>query len=52
MALGKYIEVFIMHITFLLTIEIKLIKKAKITLLITKKVKILIKYLDFLDVFL
>ena len=41
-----------MHITFLLTRPIYLTKKALIAILITKKVQILNKYLDFLDIFL
>ena len=51
MVLDDYIELFIMHITFLLTIVIHLAKKAQITLLVAKKVKIPTKYSDFSDIF-
>lgn len=47
--MNKNNEIFV---TFLLTIIIHLTKKAQITFLITKKVKISVKYSDFLDIFL
>ena len=52
MMLNKHVEAFVVYVTFLLTIAIYSFKKVQITLLIAKKVKILTKYLDFLDVFL
>ena len=51
MALDKYVEPFVIYMTFLLIIGIYLAKKAQITLFIAEKVYILIKYLDFSDVF-
>ena len=50
--LDKDNEVFVVHMTFLLTIAIHLARKAQIALLVIKKVQILIKYSDFLNVFL
>ena len=41
-----------MHVTFLLKMAIYLAKKAQITLLVVKEVKILTKYSDFLNIFL
>ena len=41
-----------MHVTSLLTMAIHLVKKAQITLLVVKKVKIPTEYSDFSDVFL
>ena len=41
-----------MHMTFLSTMAIHLAREAQIALLVTKEVKIPIKYLDFSDVFL
>ena len=41
-----------MHVTFLLTMAIYPARKAQIALLVAEKVKIPIKYLDFLDIFL
>ena len=41
-----------MLISFLSTIAIHPAKEAKMTLLVFKKVQILSKYLDFLDIFL
>ena len=51
MTLNEYIEAFVVHVTFLLMMAIHQVKKAQITLLITKKVKIPIKYLDFSNIF-
>ena len=51
-ALNKHIEAFIVHITFLLLIAIYLAKKAQIASLVTKKMQIEAKYLDFLNIFL
>ena len=50
-ALDENIESFIVYMTSLLTIALYSAKKAQIALLVTKKVKILPKFLDFLDVF-
>ena len=50
--LDEYVEAFVLHMNFLLTMTIYPIRKRKIVLLIAKKVKILTKYLDFSDVFL
>ena len=54
MALDKKVEVFVVYMTsFKLNLmPIHLVQKAQIALLIAKEVKILIKYLDFLNVFL
>ena len=49
--LNKNVEVFIIHVTTLLTIAIYPVKKAQIALLIAKKMQILIKYLDLSEVF-
>ena len=51
MALDDHVETFIIYMTFLLTIVIYLVRQAQIALLITKKMQILFKYSDFLDVF-
>lgn len=48
----KHVEIFVVHITFLLTIAIYTARKAQITLLIAKEVKILTEYLDFSNIFL
>ena len=50
--MDEYIKVFVMYMTFLFIIAIHLARKAQITLLVAKKVKILTKYSDFSDVFL
>ena len=53
-ALNKNIKIFIMYMIFL-SFKLMLISstsKIEIVFLITKKIKILIQYLDFLDVFL
>ena len=50
--MDKHIEAFMMYVTFLLTMAIYLAKKTQIVLLVAKKLKILIKYLDFSDIFL
>ena len=50
-ALDENIEVFVVHVTSLLTIAIHPAKEAQITLLVAKEVKILTKYSDFSDVF-
>lgn len=54
--LDENIKIFIVYITFLnfskLTIIIHLVKKAQIVLLLAKKIKISIKYLDFSNIFL
>ena len=52
MALNKHIVIFVVYMTFLLKIAIYLAKKAQIVLLIVKGIEILIKYFDFLNVFL
>lgn len=51
-ALNINMEVFIIHITFLLIITIYLARKTKIALLFAKKVKISVKYSDFSNMFL
>ena len=51
MAFNEHIEVFVVHVTFLLMMVIYLARKAQIALLIAKEVKISTKYLDFADVF-
>ena len=51
-ALDKYIEIFLVFVTFLLTIIIHLAKKAQIALLVIKKMQIQSKYLGFLNIFL
>ena len=50
--LDEQIEIFVMHVTFLLTIAIHLARKAQIALLVVKEVKIPTEYSDFSDVFL
>lgn len=54
--INKKIEAFMVHVTFLsfnlLMMLINLSKKAQITLLITKEIKIPNKFSDFLDIFL
>ena len=52
MALDKYVEAFVMHVTSLLTMAIHPAREAQIALLVAKEVKIPIKYSDFSDVFL
>ena len=52
MALDEQVEAFVVHITFILTMAIYLATKAKIALLIAKKVKISTEYSDFSDIFL
>ena len=54
MLLDKNIEVFVMYITFFSfsLILIHLAKKIKIALLLTEKVTISNKYLDFINIFL
>lgn len=54
MALDKNVEAFIIYmICFNLSlILIYQVKKVKITLLLTKKIKIKVKYSDFLNIFL
>ena len=49
--LDEHIEAFVIYLTFLLIMAIKLARKTQIILLLAKKVQILIKYLDFLYVF-
>ena len=49
--LDEHIEVFVVHVTFFLTIAIHLARKAEIALLVAKEIKIQTKYSDFLDVF-
>ena len=50
--LDKNVEVFIVQRTFLIIIAIYPAKKTWIALLITKEIKISIKYSDFSDIFL
>ena len=50
--LNKYVEAFVMHVTYLLTMPIYPARKAQIALLVAKKVKIPTKYSDFSNVFL
>ena len=50
--LDEYIEIFMIYMTFLLTMAIHPARKAQIILLIAEKVQSLNKYLDFLDIFL
>lgn len=51
-ALDENIDVFIVHLAYLNTeIFLDLTQKAQIALLIAKKVFILVKYLDFRDIF-
>ena len=50
--LNEHVEIFLMHITFLLTIAIHPARKAQIASLVAKKVQIWSKYSDFSDVFL
>ena len=50
--MDKHVEAFIIYITFLLTMAIHPAIKTQIALLISKKVQILAKYWDFLNVFL
>ena len=50
--LDKHVEIFVMHVIFLLTMAIYLARKAQIALLIAKKGKIATKYSDFSDIFL
>ena len=52
LALDQYVEAFVMHVTFLLTMPIHSAQEAQIALLVAEKVKILTKYSDFSDVFL
>lgn len=52
MALNKNVKVFMMHVTFLLIIAIYPAKESQIASLFAKKIKILVKYLDFLNMFL
>ena len=54
MVLKKNIEVFVVYVTSLSLnlMPIHPVKKAQIALLVTKKIKIQTKYLDFLDIFL
>ena len=50
--MNKNIEAFVVYLSFLrLKITIYLPKKAHIALLLAKKVIVLAKYLDFIDVF-
>ena len=53
-ALDKNVEPFIIHVIFfsINLMPMHLAQKAQTALLLTKKIKILTKYLDFLDVFL
>lgn len=50
-ALDENIEVFVVYMTFLLTMAIYPARKTYITLFFTKKVKILAKYTNFSNVF-
>ena len=51
-ALGKNIEAFVMHVSFLrLRMTMYPAREAQMALLLTVKVIILAKYLDFADVF-
>lgn len=56
MALNNNIEAFVMHVTYLsfnkLTMSIYPAKEVQIALLITKKIKIPVKYSNFSNVFL
>ena len=52
LALNKHVKVFVVHVTFLLTIAIHPAKKAQITLLVATEVKISTKYSDFSDIFM
>ena len=48
--MDEYVEAFVMQVTFLLAMAIHPARKAQIALLLAEKVKITIKYSDFLDV--
>ena len=49
--MDEHVQVFVVHMTALLTIAIHPARKAQIALLVAKKVKISTKYSDFSDIF-
>ena len=51
-ALEKHIEIFVMHVTFLLMMAIHPARKTQIALLVAKEMQIPSKYSDFSDIFL
>lgn len=51
MVLNKNSEIFVAHVTCLMPISVHPDKKAQITFLLTKEVKISNKYMDFVNIF-